>query len=169
MSKASDRNFHFREMRGDYSTRINANGDYKHLAHSPVLYVGFIAQTQKVYERLAAFKKLPFLTIDQKAEFQKLLSDYGARQHLLRKASRLAFEAVFLKVAESMLPVQHFMAIHRDAEEMWKQTTFNSKHIYDLKAANKAARKIGSKRYYKKLANCKKNENMKVAPEDYSI
>lgn len=169
MSQGTIRNFHFREMRGDYSTRINANGDYKLLAEEPVLYEGFLAQTEKIYQEIQRLKKLPCLTPEQKNLFENHVREYGSRQHLLQHASRFAFEKVFVQIANALLPAAYFMAITNEARNIWQSLGYHTPHIVDLSKARKRARKLRQHHVFKRIANAKRSAAIVTASEDYSI
>jgi len=172
MSKSAGKNLHFQEMRGDYSTRINANGDYKHLAGSPVMYEGYLHQTQKIYESLCQLRikeRNDALTPPEKAEFERQIGLYSHRQHVLKKAAKLAKETLFVEVARGLLPLQHFAAIDQEAQRLAQAAGFHTTHIVDLKECRKKARKLKVKHIYKQLHNIKRSEAIRTVEEDFSI
>jgi hypothetical protein len=126
--KTAAKNVHFRSQEGSSSVRVTQRG-YGGLGTfgDPIEILPSVKDQYEAFKRRAheIDRKLspntPAVEREKlRAELAECLRNIGNMRRLLQEGSRLAFEAIFVQVANHRLPKDRFLTITEEAREIWR-------------------------------------------------
>lgn len=129
MDAAKARNFHFRQEAGSSSVRFTQRGyGGKGMVGGEPLFIRPSLREQYEILKRRAVEIDQILDIDLPAqereklrsELAELMRSTGDMRRTLQEGSRLAFEKIFVHVANARLPRDHFLVIVEEAREIWR-------------------------------------------------
>lgn len=125
MNKAACESEHFRRMEGNYSERFHGNGGYEGFCDVPELFDPLIKQYKRGRERIDEISAKTETTKEDRRERENLIRQCGSWAAQLREGAQMAFERMFIIVAQARLPKEHFIAINDEARTLWTTMGFN--------------------------------------------
>lgn len=119
---------HFRAQEGSHAVRVTQRGyGGISLTGDPIEILPTVKQQYEMYKLRAKEidKKLrieaPFQEREAlRRELAECLRNIGSMRQLLQEGSRLAFEKIFVTVANYRLPKDRFLTITEEAREIWQ-------------------------------------------------
>lgn len=133
MEKTRSKQFHFRREEGSSSVRITQRGyGGKGMFGAPEFMRPSMKDQYEVLKRRAE-EIDDILDIDLPAvereklrsELAELIRSTGSIREILAAGSRLAFEKIFVQVANSRLPKDYFLAMVQEAREVWRSAGYS--------------------------------------------
>lgn len=126
--KSASRNLHFKGQQGSSAVRVTQRGyGGASLSGDPVEILPSVQQQYELRKlRAKEIDKilrpdLPFHEREAlRAELANCLRQIGELRQLLQQGSRLAFEKIFVTVAQYRLPKDRFLTITEEAREIWR-------------------------------------------------
>lgn len=119
---------HFRAQEGSHAVRVTQRGyGGVSLTGDPIEILPTVKQQYEMYKMRAKEidKKLhaglPYQEREAlRSELAECLRQIGQMRQLLQEGSRLAFEKIFVTVANFRLPKDRFLTITEEAREIWR-------------------------------------------------
>lgn len=144
MSRAQTRAEHFRKCHADFSERFHANGSYEGYCDVPELFAPLLKQYKLGRARINELSGKPDINTEEKRERENLIRQCGGWAAELREGAQLAYERMFLIVAQARLPKEHFLTINEEARTVWRSLGFGDMPAdgYRLKKAFRARKDI---------------------------
>lgn len=126
--KSAARQIHFKSQEGSSAVRITQRGyGGASLAGDPIEILPTVKQQYEMYKtRVREIDRklhagLPFQERERlRSELAECLRHAGSMKQLLQDGSRLAFEKIFVQVANYRLPKDRFLTITEEAREIWR-------------------------------------------------
>lgn len=136
MEATKTKQLHFRRQEGSSSIRVTQRG-YGGLGMVGGQPIQIRPSMKDQYEALKRRAveidnlldvELPAVERErQRSELARLIQNAGPMREVLQNGARLAFEKIFVQVANCRLPKEHFLLIIEEAREIWR-----SKGYHDL-------------------------------------
>lgn len=134
MSKSASNQTNFRDLRAQFSERFRANGDFAGFAGDPTLYAPLMQQVQFSTVRIQDLAQKPDRTPEETRELENHRRLNGDWRKQLRESAQLAFEKMFMVVAQARIPKEHFLVLAKEARELWRGEGWNQfVPVYDKK------------------------------------
>lgn len=126
--KSTARTVHFKAQEGSSAVRITQRGyGGLSLTGDPIEILPDCKQQYEMHKlRVKVIDKklstaLPYAEREQlRRELAECLRNIGQLRQLLQEGSRLAFEKIFVTVANFRLPKDRFLTITEEAREIWR-------------------------------------------------
>lgn len=127
--RATARNVHFKAQEGSSAIRVTQRGygGQGMVGGEPVVIRPSMKDQYEVLKRRAheidalLDVELPAVERERlRGELAEIMRSTGSHREILQGASRLAFEKIFVGVANARLPKDHFLMIVEEAREIWR-------------------------------------------------
>ena len=117
MYKKTSDSLHFQEMAGSFANRISARGYWE--SNNPL---DILPSLKEQYDTLV--QRVEHVRAgNQRAD---LIRQIGDMRVVLENGTRLAFEAIFVRVAQARLPKDTFLTIVDEARGYWRREGFSA-------------------------------------------
>lgn len=115
MYKAASRNEQFMGLTGSFSDRLRARGFAE--SNNPIEILPTLKEQYDALKVRMRSERDPQLK-------QDLIRQIGDYRRILEDGTRLAFEAIFVSVAQARLPKDYFLTLVEEARSYWRQDGF---------------------------------------------